>query len=399
MSDNGIPGGNHLLPTLANRSVDTLDWMRERAKVPLNLVGRLGGQSFASTRRPTDGVAGSEIVVALEKQLKKYKESGQLTVMKNTKAISLTFGDDEIKGVYYEDTKTGHTGELSSPNVILATGGYASDFTDDSLLNKYRPDLQRFATTNGKFSTGDGHKMAAVLGASMVDMEHVQVHPTGFIDPKDKSAAVKTLCDEILRGVGGLLLPRDGNRFVDELGTRDYVTARMLEEDPEDAEFLIVVSDAMATEAEKHIGLYSSKGLLSHYDSLEEVATFPGLKNNVTASTLATAILSYNQEAISGLDNYGKTVFNHVPVSITEGFWIGTVTPVIHYTMGGIQIDSLGHVLRPDGSAIDGLFAAGEIVGGLHGKNRLGMTLQLCACFGVLLVLIILTFHGQVGTH
>eukprot|EP00958_Prasinococcus_capsulatus_P025421 scaffold4305_cov370-Prasinococcus_capsulatus_cf.AAC.1 len=384
LSGNGIPGGNHLLPTLARRSVDTLEWVRKRGKIALDLVGQLGGHSFPRTHRPKDGLAGSEIVVALEKQLKPFKETGQLTVMKNTKATSLMLEDGRVTGIRVENTKDpADNREVLSANVVLATGGYASDFADNSLLDQYRPDLRRFATTNGKFSTGDGHKMAASIGASMVDMEHVQVHPTGFIDPEDPTSSVKTLCAEILRGVGGIMLTRNGQRFVNELGTRDYVSGRMLEVDPEGADFVLLLSDEMAEEAAKHIGLYSSKGLMSHFDTLEDVAEFLSDGGNVTAATLAATILGYNRDALGGGDPFGKQVFNHVPIDATRGFWAGHVTPVIHYTMGGVAVDSVGRVVRDDGGVIGGLYAAGEIVGGLHGKNRLGgNALTEAAVFG-----------------
>lgn len=80
-------------------------------------------------------------------------------------------------------------------------------------------------------STGDGQKMVLDIGGKGIDMDKVQVHPTGLVDPLDPDAKVKFLAAEALRGVGGLLLDRDGNRFADELGHRDYVTGRMWDND------------------------------------------------------------------------------------------------------------------------------------------------------------------------
>lgn len=116
---------------------------------------------------------------------------------------------------------------LRSDAVLIATGGYASDFSDkDSLLAQYRPDLLGLPTTNGPWTTGDGLKMANSVGARLVDMRNVQVHPTGFVDPAKPDAKVKTLCAELLRGVGAILVDRNGNRFSNELGTRDYIVDR-----------------------------------------------------------------------------------------------------------------------------------------------------------------------------
>ena len=104
--------------------------------------------------------------------------------------------------------------DIYSNNVILATGGYANDRTNSSILQRFRPDLVKFATTNGKFATGDGHKMTMRAGGNTVDMENVQVHPTAFIDMKFPNASERH-CSELLRGVGGLLLNNNGKRFVD----------------------------------------------------------------------------------------------------------------------------------------------------------------------------------------
>lgn len=107
--------------------------------------------------------------------------------------------------------------------------GYAADFSADGLLAKYRPDLLKLPTTNGDHCTGDGQKMALDIGSAGIDLEKVQVHPTGLVDPNEPDAKVKFLAAEALRGVGGILLDNEGNRFVDELGHRDYVTGKMWE--------------------------------------------------------------------------------------------------------------------------------------------------------------------------
>lgn len=136
--------------------------------------------------------------------------------------------DDTGAVVGVEYTHNGKTETAYGP-VILATGGYAADFTSDSLLRKYRPEYWDLPTTNGEHCTGDGQKMAIAIGASAIDLEKVQVHPTGLVDPKEADAKVKFLAAEALRGVGGLLLDNQGQRFVDELQHRDYVTGKMWE--------------------------------------------------------------------------------------------------------------------------------------------------------------------------
>ena len=110
--------------------------------------------------------------------------------------------------------------------VVFASGGFGADFGQDSLLAKYRPDLLHLPTTNGEHCTGDGIKLGEAIGAKTIDLEWVQVHPTGLVKPDDPDAKVKFLAAEALRGVGGLVLDMNGKRFANELGRRDYVHLR-----------------------------------------------------------------------------------------------------------------------------------------------------------------------------
>lgn len=165
----------------------------------------------------------------------------RVKILKKAKVSKVLKDGDKVIGVEYEKDGKKYTEHGA---VILATGGYAADFTADSLLKKHRPEyydlvswseIVRFTTayaqptTNGDHCTGDGHKMAMSIGAKGIDLEKVQVHPTGLVDPKDPDAKVKFLAAEALRGVGGLLIDNTGNRFVDELQHRDFVTNKMWE--------------------------------------------------------------------------------------------------------------------------------------------------------------------------
>lgn len=151
----------------------------------------------------------------------------RVKILKKARVTKLIKDDSGgVTGVEYQ--RNGKTESAYGP-VILATGGYAADFTEDSLLKKYRPEYYDLPTTNGDHCTGDGHKLAIQAGASAIDLEKVQVHPTGLVDPKEPEAKVKFLAAEALRGVGGILVDRHGQRFVDELQHRDYVTGKMWE--------------------------------------------------------------------------------------------------------------------------------------------------------------------------
>lgn len=159
-----------------------------------------------------------DLAVSQPDRVKIYKKARVTRLLKDQSGA--------VNGV--EFIRNGKTETAYGP-VVLATGGYAADFTSDSLLKKHRPEYYDLPTTNGDHCTGDGQKIAMAIGASAIDLEKVQVHPTGLVDPNEPNAKVKFLAAEALRGVGGLLLDGNGDRFVDELQHRDYVTGKIWE--------------------------------------------------------------------------------------------------------------------------------------------------------------------------
>ena len=215
-----------LTKVLTHQSGDAVEWIQDKFKVDLSLVSRLGGHSQPRTHRGTEQFPGMTITYALmstyEDACKAMPKRAKL-VTKAT-AESLIFENGAVVGVNYK--KDGKMHKIHG-TVILATGGYAADFTDTSLLKKHRPELWDLPTTNGDHCTGDGIKMSMAIGGNTIHMDKVQVHPTGLVDPREPDAKVKWLAAEALRGVGGLLLDADGKRFADELGHRDYVTGEM----------------------------------------------------------------------------------------------------------------------------------------------------------------------------
>ena len=107
-------------------------------------------------------------------------------------ALDLIMQDGECVGVIALNMEDGTLHRFRAHKTVLATGGYAADFTEGtSLLKKHRPEYYGLPTTNGEHSTGDGHKMAIEIGAAAIDLEKVQVHPTGLVDPKEPDAKVK----------------------------------------------------------------------------------------------------------------------------------------------------------------------------------------------------------------
>jgi len=212
---------------LTKDSDPAVEWLSAKFNIDLSLVSRLGGHSHPRTHRGKERFPGMTITYALLEKLEdieKMTKGVDAKILTKAKATKLITENGNVIGVEYErDGKTHQEFGI----VVIATGGFAADFTENSLLQKFRPDLGHLPTTNGSHCTGDGIKMSQDVGADVVDMEWVQVHPTGLVHPDDPKAKVKFLAAEALRGVGGILLDANGNRFCDELGRRDYVTGEM----------------------------------------------------------------------------------------------------------------------------------------------------------------------------
>merc|ERR1712159_792710 len=176
-----------------------------------------------------------------------------------------------VTGVMYE--KGGVQFQEHGP-VIICTGGFGADFSQNSLLAKYRPDLMHLPTTNGEHCTGDGIKMGEAIGAKTIDLEWVQVHPTGLVKPDEPDAKIKFLAAEALRGVGGLIFDANGKRFANELGRRDYVTGEMWKNKPP---FRLCLNKAASDEIIWHCKHYTGRGVMKYYASGAELAKDMGV--------------------------------------------------------------------------------------------------------------------------
>jgi len=286
--------------------------------------------------------------------------------------------------------------------VILASGGFGADFTSDSLLAQYRPDLLHLPTTNGEHCTGDGIKMGEKIGARTIDLEWVQVHPTGLVKPDDADAKIKFLAAEALRGVGGIILNKEGIRFANELGRRDYVTGEMWKNKPP---FRLCLNEAASTEIIWHCKHYTGRGVMKYYESGEQLAQDMKIQLSVLEQTHEVHYQAAKKQEKdpdggsypaypsgktwdepSGKTGSGKKFFhNFIPGSAvkTQKFYVAIITPVIHYCMGGLEVDIDSLVVDQKGKAMPGLYAAGEVAGGIHGNNRLGGNSLLdCVVFG-----------------
>ncbi|KAI9339763.1 FAD binding domain-containing protein [Zopfochytrium polystomum] len=366
-----------LTKVLTYQSGSAVEWISDKFGVDLSLVSRLGGHSQPRTHRGKEKFPGMTITYALMEALEDLAISSpsKVKIIKKAEAKTL-IKDANGKVVGIEYAVSGQTHKAYGP-VVIATGGYAADFTETSLLKKYRPEIYDLPTTNGDHCTGDGIKFSSAAGANTIHMDKVQVHPTGLVDPKEPDAKVKFLAAEALRGVGGLLLDTKGQRFADELGHRDYVTGQMWKNK---GPFRLVLNSKAGKEIEWHCKHYMGRGLMKHFKTGSDLAKEMGIAPSVLEETFK----KYNTIAANNSCPFGKKFFHNAPFDINDSFWVSIVTPVLHFTMGGIQIDDHARVLSgPEAKPLPGVFAAGEVAGGVHGANRLGGSSLLgCVVYG-----------------
>ncbi|KAF5839785.1 FAD binding domain-containing protein [Dunaliella salina] len=349
--------------------------------VDLTKVSRLGGHSVArSHSNPGGGNVGWQIMSKLGKKVRDLSELKQqpISIRENTALVDIVMSDGKVTGVRLSPAnKPEQTETLPCQAVVLATGGYSAS---KELLKVHNPTAATLPTTNGPWATGDNLDIAERAGARLIDLSEVQIHPTGFIDPNDPDSNVKFLAPEKLRGLGAILLNSSGKRFVDEMTTRDRVSDAIMGQ-PGRSAWLLIPQAAASEFGMEAIDFYCRRNLMVH---VEDVSLLAALLNT-DQQTLIEELELYN-EVVQGheKDPFGKSSF---PPDIFFGgsMYAAEVTPVVHYTMGGIEIDSTGRALAaaPGVGALGGLYAAGEASGGVHGVNRLGgNSLLECAVFG-----------------
>ncbi|KAK0631954.1 flavocytochrome c [Immersiella caudata] len=369
-----------LIKVLTYKSAAAVEWLQDVFNLDLTLVSRLGGHSQPRTHRGHDAkFPGMAITYALMQRLEELAETEpeRVQIIKKARVTGLNKEGNKVTGVTYEFD--GQPQTLEGP-VILATGGYAADFGEGSLLKKHRPDTYGLATTNGTHATGDGQKMVMAIGGNAIDMDKVQVHPTGLVDPKDPGSKWKFLAAEALRGEGGLLLNADGDRFCDELGHRDYVSGMMWKEkDKGKFPIRLILNSKASNTLDFHTRHYSGRGLMKKMTG-HELAKAIGCTPEHLQKTFTTynAIAEGKQK-----DPWGKKFFHNMPLDINDDFHVALMEPVLHFTMGGIEINDKAQVLNSDKKPFEGLFACGELAGGVHGANRLGGSSLLgCVVYG-----------------
>lgn len=343
-----------LVETLCANSADAIDWLDEHG-ITLHNVSSFGGASVKRIHRPVNAEGktvsvGSYMIPLLQENCEK---AGVKMMLDTTATEILTDANGAAVGV----KATGASGETVTVNakaVVLATGGFGANL---DMVVKYKPELKGFMTTNAPGIQGQGIEMAQAIGAATVDMDQIQIHPT-------VEANTAALITEGLRGDGAILINEEGKRFIDEVGTRDVVSAAEIAQTGSYS--WLVVDQAMA-DASSVIQGYIKKGYTVTGATYEELGKAMG----VDAAAFAETMEKWNGYVEAKNDpDFGRTSFAN-PLN-TAPYYAIKVTAGVHHTMGGLKINANTEVLNEKGEVIPGLFAAGEVTGGVHGANRLG---------------------------
>jgi fumarate reductase flavoprotein subunit len=346
-------GNRELITYMCAHSNEALEWLGDKGVV-LSRLGRSGGASVPRIHRPESGEAvGKYIVRGMTAQC----AARGIAPVCNTNVQEILVEDGRVSGVRALDSE-GNNVVYEAKAVVLATGGFGANH---QMLAQYRPELLEAVTTNQPGTQGDGIRMATQIGADLVDIDQIQVHPT-------VEQTTATLLSEGIRGDGAILVNTAGERFTNELLTRDVVSASEWEQ-PERRAWAVFdqkVFDANTSIEEKFV----KRKIIQVADSIEGLAIKMGFEGSVKESFLAT-VGSYN-DAIAAVqpDPLGRTASRETIDAAP--YYAVAVAPGIHHCMGGVRINADAQVLDADGKPLAGLFAAGEVTGGIHGGNRIG---------------------------
>ena len=338
-----------LVTIMAEKSAAAIDWL-DSIGAPLPKVSFSGGATNQRIHAPEDGSGVGAFLVT--RFLNKMDELG-INVMYETKATNLIFDNGAVVGVKAEGKTANYT--INAKAVILATGGFGNN---QEMIVKYRPDLKGTVSTSAPGAMGDGIVMAEEVGADLVDIDQIQLHPT-------VEQGTSMLITESVRGDGAILVNQEGKRFTNELLTRDKVSAAELEQT---GGYAYIIFDQRLRDGLKAIEKYVSTGITVQGDTIEDLAG----QIDVDPATLAETLDTWNKAVAAKKDaEFERDTGMDNDLSVAPYYAI-KIAPGIHHTMGGVKIDTKAQVIDKSGNPIPGLFAAGEVTGGVHGGNRLG---------------------------
>lgn len=350
-------GHVELIRKYAENTLDTLHWMESLGTPVLDKVSQGAGALWQRTHQ-VDAPAGTGLVGPL------YDEAVKLNIpiVTEMRADGLIVENGAVTGVHAVDAYGSEYQYMAAKGVILATGGYSNN---TEMRQKSNPALTPdMVSTNQPGATGDGIVMATAIGAATTGMDYVQVYPlatpgTGALQGRARK----------MSGLDNVIcVNKEGERFVNEDARRDDFVAAIKQQ-----------TDAMcydindATIVEETNSFNENVETLVSLGRIYKADTLAGLEEQLgmPAGSLEKTVAEYNQMVADKNDPvFGRKLFAD-PIEVGP-FYATPRAPSIHHTMGGLYINTDAQVMDENGAPIEGLYAAGEVTGGVHGSNRLG---------------------------
>ncbi|KRM20185.1 succinate dehydrogenase [Lactobacillus kefiranofaciens subsp. kefiranofaciens DSM 5016 = JCM 6985] len=358
LNGNEIHGNYALVKELVDNALNSVKWLKElgvkfddsQVTMPVGALWRRGHKPVEPMGYAYSHVLGDWV-----------KEHGA-TVLTETRAKHLLLEDGRVVGVVAEKND-GSKITVHAKAVILTSGGFGANMKMVQKYNTYWKHIDNdMPTTNSPAITGDGIKLGQEAGAALVGMGFIQLMPVS--DPKT---------GELFTGLqtppeNYIMVNQQGKRFVNEFAERDTLAKAAI---ANGGLFYLIADDKIKATAynttQESIDAQVKAGTLFRANTLADLAKQIGMQPEVLEDT----IKKYNSYVDQGVDpEFGKSAFN-LKCKVAS-FYATPRKPAIHHTMGGLKIDTDARVIDQKGSVIKGLYAAGEVAGGIHAGNRLG---------------------------
>jgi len=371
---------NHpdLAKTVAYNAKDALEWTESYLGARYTKLNFHGGHSVKRAHG-TINQSGSELV---SKEFAKAKELG-IPVQLRTKLVKFLadrkgriVGIEVRKGYKFPDDSSGKTAFIKARKaVVLGSGGFSQDIKLRQIEDPRLTD--KLGSTNQPGATGEALLAACLSGAMDLQMDWIQLGP--WTSPDEKGFGNVPLFCEPLVGYGLMVDPQTGKRFFKETGNRkERADAILLIGHP-----VLILGDSYAVN--KQVVPQALKGGLANgaikkFDSLDDLAK----AYDMPVDAFKQQVERWNSFVEKKKDDdLGTMIFKDAQPTVTPPFYAARLWPKVHHTMGGLVIDTNAQVFGFDMKPVKGLYACGEVTGGVHGAVRLGsVAMADCIVFG-----------------
>src|SRR3974390_955621 len=286
MRDDTLKGGKNrgvpaLVEILAKESASAADWMTSFG-ADLSGITRGGGASATRFHPPQEGrPVGPELM----KALRGAAAQRNIDVRANSKVLRInTSATGAVSGVLVQERENGFY-QIEANSIVIASGGFSAN---KEMVAKYCPKCVGMASSNQPGATGEGIMLAEAIGAELVDMDQIQIHPS-------LAAGTNILVSEASRGAGAIMVNREGKRFVNELTTRDLASAAILEQT---GKTVFLIFDGSVRKRLRSLEGYFHLGVAKDAQTPEALAQLLG----IDAATFATTLSNYNKYQLSKND-------------------------------------------------------------------------------------------------